>query len=175
MHNADACMLKCDAEGIMSLGALSMPHAWQRSCAWSLGRGGGGGPPLHRGADGPASDRRAEVARALTRAQPSCSASTIGQSGRGRCTARSSRDWASRRRWQPRAWQPGRRRPGRCTARSLADAWPPNLTRFRPPPRAAPAASACPSPASRAPARPCASPGVALAQSARGWRWRLVG
>ncbi len=63
--------------------------------------------------------------------------------------------------------------PGRCTARSFADAWPPNLIRFRLPPRAASAARACPSPAKCALARPSASPGIALAHGARG-RWRLA-
>ncbi len=42
-------------------------------------------------------------------------------------------------------------------------------------PRAAPAARACPSPATSAPARPPVSPGMALAHGARGWRWRLAG
>jgi hypothetical protein len=41
-------------------------------------------------------------------------------------------------------------------------------------PRSAPAARACPSPASRAPAHSSASPGMALMHGARGWRWLLV-
>jgi hypothetical protein len=135
----------------MSLDALSMPHAWERSCAWSLGRGGGGGPPpAHAPLDlrdlFPASDRRPEIARALTRAQPSCSAAH----------PRSGRDRASpTRRWQPRAWQPGRPRvPLRTPGRR---------THFRPPPEQRP---------QPAPAPPRQAVRRRVRPRAREWRWR---
>jgi hypothetical protein len=154
----------------MSLDALSMPHAWGSCCVepWARGRGGAAPAPtkLGCGTDVPASDRRSchtspvlsDRRSEIARAQTACS-------GRGRASPT--------RRWQPRAWQPGRRRPGRCTARSFgrlaAEPYPLPTA-----PRAAPAARACPSPATSAPARPPASPGMVLAHGARGWRWRLA-
>jgi hypothetical protein len=78
----------------------------------------------------------------------------------------SGRDRASpTRRWQPRAWPPGRRRPGRCTARSFVDAWLPNLIRFRPPPAQRP---------QPAPAPPRQLVRRRVRQRARGWRWRTA-
>ncbi len=67
-------------------------------------------------------------------------------------------------------------RPGRCTACSFADAWRLAAEPYPRPtaPRAAPAARACPTPASRAPACLSASLGMALAHGARGWRWRTL-
>jgi hypothetical protein len=127
---------------------------------WAWGRWGAAPAPLDLRDLFPASDRRPETARAPTRAQPSCSAAH----------PRSGCDRASPTRLAnaPRvaAWP---------TARPFADAWPPNPLPTAP--RAAPAARACPFPASRAPARPSASPGMALAHGVRRWRWRwsLVG
>jgi hypothetical protein len=63
MHDADAdaCMLKCDAEGLVQPERLAEP--------WAVGRGGAAPalPGLGCGTDVPASDRRPEIARALTR------------------------------------------------------------------------------------------------------------
>jgi hypothetical protein len=66
--------------------------------------------------------------------------------------------------------QPGPRgsladRPGRCTARSFADAWPPNLVRFRPPPAQRP---------QPAPAPPRQQVRQRVGPRARGWRWRTA-
>ncbi len=94
-----------------------------------------------------ACDHRPEIACAHTRAQPSCSAAH----------PRSGRDRASpTRRWQPRAWQLGRKawplhRAFLC-GRLAAEPYYPLSTA----PRAAPAARACPFTANRA--RPSASP-----------------
>ncbi len=137
--------------------------------------GGAGGPPLHPPGwaagqmslpviAGPASDRRSSGQRSHrvhTRAQTACSAAH----------PRSGRDRASpTRRRQPRAWQPGRQawplhRAFLC-GRLAAEPYPLPTA-----PRAAPAARACPSPASREPARPSAIPGVALAPGLQAILW----
>jgi hypothetical protein len=139
----------------MSLHALSMPHAWERSSAWSLGRGGRGGAApaptgLGCGTDVPASDRGPVIARAHTRAQTDCSAAH----------PRSGRDRASPTcRAAPRvaAWP---------TVRPFAAAWPLNLNHhFRPPPAQRPQPAPAPP---RQQVRRCVRP------RARGWRWRTA-
>jgi hypothetical protein len=135
---------------------LPVPHAWERSCAWSKPWAGGGGgrpctPGLGCGTDVPASERdrrlQSQIARAHTRAQLTLIVTATdqplsradGSPARGSLAGRS----------------------GRRTARSFADAWPPNLIRFQPPPAQRP--QPVPALPRRAPARPPASPGMALA------------
>jgi hypothetical protein len=131
---------------------MPLPHAWERSLRGaSLGRGEGGGPAppgLGCGTDVPASDIRSAIARAHTRAQSTLIATATDQP-------------------LPRAdGSPARGsladRSGCRTARSFADAWPPNLIHFQPPPAQRPQPAA-PLSARRAPARRSASPGMALA------------
>jgi hypothetical protein len=114
MH--DACMLKCDAEGIMSLDALSMPHAMGAFvCVEPLagGRGGVGGAPLHP----PAGLRgQSHVIAGQRSPLPSLA---LNRSDRQRIHDRA-----------VIAPLPRADRPGRCTVRSFADAWPPNLIQF---------------------------------------------
>jgi hypothetical protein len=167
IHATDAhpCMLKCDVASWAFTHCTCLLHGSVR-VRLSLGRGGEGGPPLQPSGwaagqmslpviAGPAndcrsSDRRSEIARAHTRAQ------TVGPHD-GAVIAPLPRADDS-----PACGSLADR--ASLCGRLAADPLPTAL-------RAAPAARACPSPATSAPARLSTSPGMALAHSARGWGW----